>query len=213
MLRSIFFAGCTLLTVARAELSFDKPMQEFRRLPEDGHVEAHFAFKNTGTEPVTVKRVQTSCGCTSARLDRNTFAPGEGSEIVVKFTFGSRRGPQRKIITVATEDKKEVALDLRVWIQEPLMIAPALVFWKVGDTAEEKSVELTVAPSQNMTVTGVKSSNPRVSATLVTLKPGEKYSVKVKPADTAQKEAAELTVQTNFPPDAPRSYTVFARVK
>ena len=45
---------------ARGELKFDKPVQEFHRVPADGHVDAHFTFKNTGNDPVTVRRVRTS---------------------------------------------------------------------------------------------------------------------------------------------------------
>jgi hypothetical protein len=45
------------------------------------------------------------------------------------------------------------------------------------------------------------------------VRPGEAYALVVQPADTAQKESAELIVQTDFPPDAPRSYTVHARIK
>ena len=138
---------------------------------------------------------------------------GETGQIDVKFTFGSRKGPTRKIVSVTMEDKSEIPLDLRVWIHEPLTIAPALVYWKVGEPGEAKPVQLNVADGQKVGVKSVTSSNPRITATVEAAKPGEQYVVNVKPADTAQKETAELTVQTDFPPDAPRAYTIHARVK
>src|SRR5712675_2151179 len=128
MFRTIFFTLLAIAAVARGELKFDKPVQEFHRVPEDGHLDAHFTFKNTGTEPVTVHRVKTSCGCTTASLVKNTFAPGETGQIDVKFMFGSRKGPTRKILAVVLDDKSEIPLDLRVWIHEPLTITPALVY-------------------------------------------------------------------------------------
>src|SRR6185369_16179059 len=137
------------------------------------------------------------------KLDKNTFAPGEGSEILVKFNFGAHRGPTRKMITVTTQDKQEYSLDLRVWIQEPLTIAPSLVFWKVGDSADAKSVELTIAAGQNLKITGSTSTNPRIGAKLEILKAGEKYSVKVKPEDTTQKETAEVSIHTDYPSESP----------
>ena len=213
MLRSILLVLFAISALARAELKFDKPLQEFHRVPDDGHVEAHFAFKNTGAAQVKIRRVVTSCGCTTATLAKNTFAPGETGEIVVKFTFGSRRGPHRKIIGVTLDDKTELPLDLRVWIHEPLTITPALVYWKVGEPGAAKPVQLTVADGQKVGVKSVTSSNPRVTATIETATPGTQYVVTVKPADTAQKESAELTVQTDFPPDAPRAYTIHARIK
>ena len=59
----------------------------------------------------------------------------------------------------------------------------------------------------------VTSPNGRIAATLQTLKAGDHYIVSVKPTDTAQKEAAEIIVQTDFPTEAPMTYTIHARVK
>jgi len=209
---SVFALFFTLASVAHAELVFEKPLQNLHRMREDGHAEARFAFKNTGPETVTIRKVRTACGCTSAKLDRKVFAPGEGSEIVVRFTFGSRKGAQRKMITVVTEDKKEIPLDLRVWVHEPLTISPALVYWKVGEPPMGKTVKLTTS-DERIGIKSVASSNPRIAATLLPAKPGEPTMVTVTPADTSQKETAELTVQTDFPADAARSYTIHARVK
>jgi len=210
-----FFLWSLLISAAPcawAELVFEKPVQSLHRMREDGHVEARFPFKNTGPDTVTIAKVRTTCGCTSAKLDRKVFAPGEGSEVVVRFSFLGRKGAQRKMITVVTTGKKETPLDLRVWIHEPLTIAPALVYWKVGEPPNGKAVRLTTADEQ-ITIKNVSSSNPRIAATLAAAKPGEAATVMVTPTDTAQKESAELTVQTDFPPDAPRSYTIHARVK
>lgn len=210
-IRALFFAA--IAVAAHADLAWEKPVQEFHRLPEDGHLATKFAFKNTGSESVTIKRVRTSCGCTTARLPKNTFAPGESGEIEVKFSFGGKRGPQRKLVTVTADDKREWVLDLRVFIHEPLTVAPALVWWKVGEPAEAKNVKLTTGDGQNVEVKSVTSSNSRVNAKLSTVAAGKEYVVSVKPADTSAKESAELTVATNFPPDAPRSYRIFARIK
>lgn len=213
MLLRAFTLLAASAALAHADLVFDKPVQEFHRVPEDGHVEAHYAFKNTGPDTVTIKRVITSCGCTTAKLAKNVYAPGETGEIVVKFTFGSRRGPSRKILSVVADDKREWRLDLRTYIHEPLTITPALVYWKVGDATEAKSVKLTTADGQRVTVKSVTSSDPRVTASIQPVRPGEEYLVNVKPTDTAGKVAAELSVATDFPPDAPRSYRIFARIK
>ena len=198
----------------RAELVWEKPVQNFHRLPSDGHLETKFAFHNDGTTPVTVRKVRTSCGCTSVKLAKNTFAPGEQGDISVRFTFGDRRGPHRKIITVITDDKPApIELSLQVWIHEPLTVAPALVFWKTGEAGTAKAVQLTSEPGTPVRVKSVASSNPRLTAKLETIKPGEQYAISVTPADTSKKESAEITVETDFPADQPRSYTIHARIK
>lgn len=209
--RTLLFLAAA--SFARADLVWEKQVQEYHRVPDDGHVTAKFAFKNTGPDNVTIKRLKSSCGCTTARLEKNTYAPGESGEIDVKFTFGSRRGPQRKIIGVIAADKREWMLDLRVFIHEPLTLTPALVWWRVGDAPEAKLVKLTTSDGQKVGVKEVTSSNPRVSAKIETVSAGREYVLRVKPADTTAKEAAELTVTTDFPPDAPRSYRIYARIK
>jgi hypothetical protein len=213
MYREILFAFALTVGIAHADLTWDKPVQEFHSVPEDKAVVAHFAFKNTGNQPVTIKKVITSCGCTTAKLSKETFAPGETGDIEVKFTFLLRRGAQRKIISVTSEDKHEWRLDLRCWIHDPLTVSPALVYWKSGTPAEPKTLKLTSSPGQPITVKSVKSSNPRIKAALTTVRDGQEYSVTVTPVDTTQEAAAELTIETEMAAAAPRSYKAFARIK
>lgn len=212
-MRHCLLLSLIVVSVTHAELVFEKPIQSFHVVPADGHVEARFVFKNTGAEPVEIRKVRSSCGCTSARLDKKIFAPGEGSELVARFTFGNRLGPQRKLITVTTADKLQHILDLRVWIHEPLTISPPLVYWKIGEPAVAKPVELIPAKGEKVGIKSVVSSNPRITATLLPRAAEEGSVVMVKPADTRQKESGAVTVQTDFPPDAPRSYTIHTRVK
>ncbi|MGB8169904.1 MAG: DUF1573 domain-containing protein, partial [Chthoniobacteraceae bacterium] len=130
---------------ATAELAWENPLQEFHRAPEDNEVIAKFAFKNTGAKPVEITRVASSCGCTTTRLEKRKIGPGESGAIEAKFTFGGRRGEQHKTISVSTDDGRQVALELRCWIEETLTIAPELVFWRVGDEPAAKAVDLNVA--------------------------------------------------------------------
>lgn len=202
-------------TAALAELKWDKPVQRFQRTPEDKEIAAHYTFRNVGTTPVTIKTLRSSCGCTTARMEKKTYAPGEQGEVVVQFVFGDRKELHRKTVTVTTDDKTQepVVLDLRVDIHDPLAVAPALVYWKTGEPVAAKTVQLTADPGQTVRIKSVTSSNPRLAATLETIKPGAAYAVSVTPADTAQKESAEISVQSDFPPDAPRTYIIHARIK
>jgi hypothetical protein len=212
-MRHVLFALLIACTAARAEVVFEKPVQEHYKMPDDGHLEAHFKFKNTGPGDVTIKRVKRSCGCTTAKLDKETYAPGESGDIVVKSVFGLRRGPQRKILSVMSEDKHEWRLDLRCWIGEPIRLSPALVYWKTGEAPETKDIKIAVPEGQVIKVRGVSSSDAKFSAKLETVKEGSSYLVHVKPVSTAEKASVELSIDTDYPPEAPRSYRAFVRVK
>jgi hypothetical protein len=213
MLRLLVLALALCAAPAFAELKWERTWQEFHRAPDDDHLETKFTFRNTGAAPVTIKSVKTSCGCTTAKLDKDTYAPGEKGEVVARFSFGSRLGAHRKLITVRTEDGAEQELNLVVVIHPGLTVSPALVFWRIGQPAEQRLVQLTAEPGMPVRVKSVTSSNPRVQATLQTTKPGEQYALSVKPTDTTQRETAELIVQTDYPPDAPRAFTIHARIK
>ena len=217
MLRSALLLLSLLLCAAplRAELKWEKPWQDYHRLPSDGHLETQYNFKNTGSTPVTIRRVKTSCGCTTAKLDKNTYGPGEQGQITVKFTFGDRKGPHRKIINVTTDDQEvPTELNLTVWIDEPVTLSPELVFWRKGEAVTGKTVQLANGPgARAVHVKKVTSSNPRLTAKVETVKDGEQYAVTITPADTTQKESAEITVETDFPADQPHSYTIQARIK
>ncbi len=173
-----------------------------------------YTFKNTGREPVTVVKINPSCGCTTAELAKKTYQPGEGGELAVKFTFGGRRGSQAKSIAVTTDDQKTVQLAFQcVILDDPVALVPPLVGWRVGEAAGAKPVEITTAANPRVNITAVASSNPRITATLSTVKAGEKYSVSIAPADTTREEFGQVFVQTDYPPEGPKAYTIFVRVK
>lgn len=61
--------------------------------------EAHFI--NSGTEPLIITKVFSSCGCTVAEFPKEPIAPGESGTITIKFDGrGRRHGDFMKILRV-----------------------------------------------------------------------------------------------------------------
>lgn len=58
-----------------------------------------FEFKNTGTAPLIISKVSSSCGCTIPKKPEAPIMPGESGEIQVKYDT-NRPGVFRKAITV-----------------------------------------------------------------------------------------------------------------
>jgi hypothetical protein len=200
--------------MAHAELVWEHPAQEFQRRPEDAELNVNFAFRNDGKTPVTVTKVTSSCGCATAELPKKTYAPGESGTLTSKFTFGGRRGMQAKSISVATDDGKTAQLSFQCLIlDEPLVLSPAFVWWRVGEAAKAKPVDVAIADPGKLHITAVASSNPRIAATLNASAPGEKSTVQIQPADTARQETAQVFVQTDFPPEGPKAYVIEVRIK
>lgn len=60
-----------------------------------------FEFTNTGTAPLVISDVKSSCGCTIPKKPEEPIMPGKTGEIQVKYDT-KRVGPIRKAITVTS---------------------------------------------------------------------------------------------------------------
>lgn len=70
----------------------------------DGYAEHIFHFKNTGTAPLTISRVQASCGCTKPEWTQEPIAPGKEGAIIITFNPKGRIGNFNKNATVYTNE-------------------------------------------------------------------------------------------------------------
>jgi hypothetical protein len=59
-----------------------------------------FEFTNTGNQPLLIKDVKSSCGCTVPSFSKDPIMPGKTGKIEVKYNMNP--GPIRKTITVET---------------------------------------------------------------------------------------------------------------
>ncbi|MBI4027385.1 MAG: DUF1573 domain-containing protein, partial [Verrucomicrobia bacterium] len=89
-----------LPSVALAQLSWENKLLDFHPTYAEKSVSGAFAFKNAGNYPVKILSVQSNCGCTTTKLDKNLYEPGESGQIVATFTIGQRIGFQQKDILV-----------------------------------------------------------------------------------------------------------------
>src|SRR6202022_5090605 len=98
---SLFFL-CLFTGSAFGQLAWETTEQTFNSKPQDKEVVAKYKFTNSGAKPIKIQNVRTSCGCTTAALNKTDYAPGESGEIEAKFAFSGRTGRQEKAIMVTT---------------------------------------------------------------------------------------------------------------
>src|ERR1700676_340719 len=132
---------------AFGQLAWDTTEQTFNSKQQDKEVVAKYKFTNSGPKPVKIQNVRTSCGCTTAQLNKTYYAPGESGEIETKFTFSGRTGKQEKAITVDTtaNPQQPTILKLHVYIEETVKVEPEVVLWRVGEQPDPKSIHIAVA--------------------------------------------------------------------
>ena len=210
-----FFVFCLCASSAFAQLTWDKTEQTFNATPQDGAVVAKYKFTNTGSKPIKIRSVLTSCGCTTATLTKKEYAPEESGEIEAKFAFFGHTGRQDKSIMVETSAApgQPTVLKLHVYIQEPVSIEPQLVLWRVGDQPDPKAIRIAIAGDRAVKILSVISDNPAITVKLREVKPGKEYEAQVTPDSAAQRASATLSIRTDFPPDNPQTRYAYVRVK
>jgi hypothetical protein len=89
-----------------ARLEFARKQHDFGDVAQGETVSCRFAFTNTGTAPLLILNVQTTCGCTAPEWPRKPLQPGEKGEILISFNSTKKTGRVNKVITVFSNAQK-----------------------------------------------------------------------------------------------------------
>ena len=85
---------------------FDLPAAgvEFGAVKQGVELEREVVFRNEGSGPLCIRRVDSGCGCIKARLvgDKRRFEPDESGAVRVTLDTRGREGMQKKTITLYT---------------------------------------------------------------------------------------------------------------
>lgn len=84
------------------QITFVESTHDFGDIEQGTKVNHVFEFENSGTEPLVLSNVLTTCGCTATSWPREPIAPGEGGEIAVSFNSAGKMGKQNKVVTVVS---------------------------------------------------------------------------------------------------------------
>ena len=205
-----FTLSITVCFGARGELKFDKTELELHPAPADKQAVGHFTYQNTGKQPVHLKSVKASCGCTTAQSQKDEVPPGEKGEITATFNIGDRTGTQVKTVTVETDDaaKPSTVLTLRTIIPQQLEITPTFVFWKQGEKPDPKAITVKVGKEFTVNHIKVTSSSPDYQTKVEEAGKGE-FKIDVQPKETNTLGGTTLTIQ---PEDSPKVFYATARI-
>jgi hypothetical protein len=159
--------------------------------------------------------VRTSCGCTTAALDKREYASGESGEIEANFQFAGHIGHQEKWIFVTTSAAPREPTLLRLIVNIPIAITiePEFVIWQVGDRLESKTIRVTIADGFPAKIVSVQADNPEVKLVLHEVRAGKEVEVAVTPPNTGKPENAVLSIRTDYPPEKPETHYAYARVR
>jgi hypothetical protein len=214
-MRLSLLLSLVLVCPAFGELQWQNPEQNLKAKPGDKAAVVKFEFVNTGQAPVKILNVRTSCGCTTAALGKDEYAPGETGSIDARFEFGSHTGHQEKTIMVTTSDAPNhpTYLRLAVDIPQAVVLQPEFMLWKVGDPMDSKKFRVAIGDGFTAKLLGVESDNPAIQFVVNSVTPGKELEVTVTPNETNRPLSGTLLIKTDYPPENPQTYYEYVRVQ
>jgi hypothetical protein len=143
---------------------------DFGAVARGSKQEFSFTFKNLYEEDIHIAGVQSSCGCTTATISKNTLKTFETSEIITVYNTRSFDGAKSATITV-TIDKPfyaEVQLQVSGYIRRDVVFDPGHVAFGTVDEGESAEVVIHVAYAgrEDWQIQDVRSANRHLEVEL-----------------------------------------------
>ncbi len=77
-------------------------------------------IRNTGSEPLVIKSIDTSCGCTSVEYDKQPIMPGAEGGFSFRFDSSGMWGTQQKLVEIATSaGSRRFQIMVQAEVEEP----------------------------------------------------------------------------------------------
>jgi hypothetical protein len=199
-----------------AALKFDQTVIEDVVSPDAKRYPFEFAFENVGDEIVEISEIKTTCGCTTAKLEKMVYQPGEKGVVTGTFSVGSRQGLQEKKIRVMTKDlvQPEVQLALKLEIPQLVTMKPGLLLWRVNSEPEAKT--LTIHPNDTLgaQVVSVECESTDFAVEALPQSEGSNdLNVVVAPLSTDKSERALIKITVAVADVAPKTIYAHALIR
>jgi hypothetical protein len=181
-------------------------------------LKATVKLRNTGNEPLWVK-VKAGCGCTTPKLEKDTLAPGEETNLHIGLNVGNKVGPLTKSMTFTTNDpeKKRSYMYLKADLYKAISYSPTFMAFdalKVGEKATAV-VKLSNNSTKPVVIKDVTTTNDlKLSlANETVLAAGQSVDVKgtVVPKKTGTYQS-QITIKTTHPDHAVINITAAGNV-
>ncbi len=129
--------------LSQAVISFEETEFDFGKVAEGTQATHEFVFRNTGTAPLVLSKVQASCGCTTPFWTKEPVLPGKTGVISASYNSSNRPGAFNKSITITSNANPGTT---RVFIKGNVVpVSQAQVVYSKEEL--ESSAKLTVEKS------------------------------------------------------------------
>jgi hypothetical protein len=107
------FSGLSAEERANAPvLRFDREGFDFGKVKKGEKIVTEFIFTNEGKRDLILRKIKSSCGCTTTEPEKNVIGPGEKSKIKVVIDTSELGGEQNKSVFVFCNDPAASSITL-----------------------------------------------------------------------------------------------------
>jgi hypothetical protein len=190
-------------------ITWEETSHDFGSVYQQEAPEHEFVFTNTGTAPLRITQVVTTCACTAGKIPDKPIPPGGKASITVTFLAGQMRGKATKYIFVFSNDaaQKRSVLTVTAEVKLEVEAVPSGLYFgslKLGDSVT-RPIVIRPVEVKSFHILEVKSESP-----LITVAPPEpagpsepegsyRLMVKIGPVDQIGQISSRLVVRTDLP--------------
>ena len=193
----IFFFAFVTSTSPAGALAFEHVSIAVEPTEGIDHVTTAFAFRNESQNPVRIRHVEASCGCTTAIASRTLIQPGASGTINATIAIAETLGVGIREIRVETDEKANNSYSLRLVTNNPDLgvVSTDKLMWPLASLPRPKSLEVNLRAG-----TGARIISAISSSTLFSIRVAEsaaestKRIVTVTPVETTMPSNAILVV-------------------
>lgn len=115
--------ACTVVAKSPGRIELSTTNFDFGTISNRKAVSQAFTVRNTGQGELSIVGVSTSCGCTTAQIDKQQLAPGETAQLTVTFDPQVHNGATGEFVRVVyvrsdDPDTPEATLTVHVTVVE-----------------------------------------------------------------------------------------------
>jgi Protein of unknown function (DUF1573) len=222
------FSSIVFAQLVQPKLVIQQNSFDFGAIKQGETVSHTFVLTNSGGDLLKINNVQASCGCTAASPEKSELAPGESTNLTVKFNSTGRMGNQVKTVKVFTNDPQSpemtITISGNVVTAEQTGSVPTIYFPETqhdfGKVSEGEKINYTFRfvnkGLSELVIKDVKSSCGCTAALLSSsnIKPGQEGTIKVEfdTKNRSGKNSKTVTVQSNDPKDPTKILTIYADI-
>ncbi|MHC4758210.1 MAG: DUF1573 domain-containing protein, partial [Planctomycetota bacterium] len=95
-------------------ITFESKVQDLGEMGPGTKASCEFKFTNTGDDVLKIKKVSKTCGCTTSKLAKKEYAPGESGTLKITYNASTHPASIKKNIYVESNDKKNPKVTLSI---------------------------------------------------------------------------------------------------